>query len=414
VVLIVDEAQNLDEHSMESLRLLSNLETRKHKLIQIILSGQPELDTKLSQPELRQLAQRISMRRYIIPLSETETYDYIQHRLTIAHYNGSSIFDRKALRLIWEYSGGVPRKINILCDNAFLIGYGLRKKRIRASEVEEAIKDLSWSPFSQTIETQTELPLGEYLPQLETKSNHRRVALIASLVFLAILVMIVGLNFQDSLGKLREWGTHVYSTLLQGSSLTESSSSKETLPRSAVKEQSSGTQESIGPPGETTKEASPLSSVAALDKFVQKQAADVNRAITSTTDQTEHSGPSRMRHEHIFSNVSEEKNVPETEVGSGQTREPEKIATLWAGIRKRKSPLTDGTGANERDEVIAIVRRSVVVESGDTLSSIISRVYGTYDEQILSAVLSENPEINSPHEIFVGQTIKLPVSLNFP
>ena len=140
VVLIVDEAQNLDEHSMESLRLLSNLETRKHKLIQIILSGQPELDTKLSQPELRQLAQRISMRRYIIPLSESETYDYIQHRLTIAHYNGSSIFDRKALRLIWEYSGGIPRKINILCDNAFLIGYGLRKKRIKASEVEEAMK----------------------------------------------------------------------------------------------------------------------------------------------------------------------------------------------------------------------------------------------------------------------------------
>ena len=86
VVLIVDEAQNLDNNVMENLRLLSNLETRRHKLVQIVLSGQPELDTKLDQHELRQLAQRISLRRYVFPLSKKDTYAYIQHRLSFAKH----------------------------------------------------------------------------------------------------------------------------------------------------------------------------------------------------------------------------------------------------------------------------------------------------------------------------------------
>ena len=118
VALIIDEAQNLDVRFMENLRLLSNLETHKHKLVQIVLSGQPELDAKLSQPELRQLAQRISLKRYVPPLSEEETYEYIHHRLAVVNYNGPSLFNHKTKHLIWEYSGGVPRKINILCDNA--------------------------------------------------------------------------------------------------------------------------------------------------------------------------------------------------------------------------------------------------------------------------------------------------------
>ncbi len=154
VVLIVDEAQNLEPSAMENVRLLSNLETRKHKLIQIVLCGQPELDVKLSQPELRQLSQRISMRRYITPLCEEETYEYIQHRLNVANYSGPALFDRGAQQLIWEYCGGVPRKINLLCDNALLIGYALRQKTIETTVIEEVIKDLSWSPFVSVKEPQ--------------------------------------------------------------------------------------------------------------------------------------------------------------------------------------------------------------------------------------------------------------------
>ncbi|NIO20582.1 MAG: hypothetical protein GTN76_07555, partial [Candidatus Aenigmarchaeota archaeon] len=88
------------------------------------------------------------MKRYVMSLSEEETYQYIDHRLRVAGYGGSALFSRRAQQLIWAYSQGVPRKINVLCDNALLIGYALRKKMIKTNEVEEAIKDLSWSPFS--------------------------------------------------------------------------------------------------------------------------------------------------------------------------------------------------------------------------------------------------------------------------
>jgi len=162
VVLMVDEAQNLDATAMENLRLLSNLETYRTKLIQIVLSGQPELDIKLSQPGLRQLNQRISLKRYITPLREKETYDYIQHRLTIAGYSGPTLFDTPGQELIWEYSKGVPRKINILCDNALLIGYGLQQKTIEATMIEEAIRDLTVSLFVAA----NDVPAAEAEPEV--------------------------------------------------------------------------------------------------------------------------------------------------------------------------------------------------------------------------------------------------------
>ncbi len=167
VVLMVDEAQNLDASAMENLRLLSNLETYRTKLIQIVLSGQPELDIKLSQPGLRQLNQRISLKRYITPLREKETYDYIQHRLTIAGYSGPTLFDTPGQELIWEYSQGVPRKINILCDNALLIGYGLQQKTIEATMIEEAIRDLTVSLFVST----DDVPAAEAEPEVTPRET---------------------------------------------------------------------------------------------------------------------------------------------------------------------------------------------------------------------------------------------------
>ena len=148
VVLIVDEAQNLNFKCLENLRLLSNLETRRYKLVQIILSGQPELNHKLNQPELRQLSQRISLKRYVTPLSRKETEEYIQHRLAVVNCGDANLFSKAAKELIWSYSQGIPRKINILCDNALLIGFGLGRKKIRPKIVAEAIADLTFVPDS--------------------------------------------------------------------------------------------------------------------------------------------------------------------------------------------------------------------------------------------------------------------------
>jgi general secretion pathway protein A len=146
VALIVDEAQNLSQRAMENLRLLSNMETAKHKLIQIVLSGQPELEKKLARPELRQLTERISIRRYINPLKEKETYEYIQHRLDVAQYNEPTLFEPEAQQLIWQISQGIPRKINILCDNALFIGFRQRHEKIGSPLIKKAVSDLRWLP----------------------------------------------------------------------------------------------------------------------------------------------------------------------------------------------------------------------------------------------------------------------------
>ncbi len=127
VVIIIDEAQNLKVSQLEQIRLLSNLETEKAKLLQIILVGQPELIDKLKLPSLRQLYQRVSVRYHLLPLEKTDLDSYVQHRLTVASSNGKSKhkahFTPKALETIYTHSQGTPRLINILCDRALLAGF---------------------------------------------------------------------------------------------------------------------------------------------------------------------------------------------------------------------------------------------------------------------------------------------------
>jgi general secretion pathway protein A len=150
LVIFIDEAQNFNQHTLENFRILSNLESRKHKLIQFVLAGQPELDIKLNAYGLRPFVQRISLKRYIKPLSKKDTYKYLQHCLAKAKYSGPPIFNNRAQQLIWEFSQGVPRRINILCDNALLIAYARNKTKIKTTVMKEAINDLSYSPYVKT------------------------------------------------------------------------------------------------------------------------------------------------------------------------------------------------------------------------------------------------------------------------
>lgn len=140
-VLIIDEAQNLSPELLESVRLLSNLETSKEKLLQLVLVGQPELNLTLNHPSLRQLKQRISLRYHIPPLTRTETLDYIVQRLRIAGATGR-IFTDRALDEIYYYSRGIPRLINILADNALLTAYAKEQRLVDEATVIEAVRDL--------------------------------------------------------------------------------------------------------------------------------------------------------------------------------------------------------------------------------------------------------------------------------
>ena len=142
VVLIIDEAQNLSPEALEQVRLLSNLETEKEKLFQIVLVGQPELRQKLEEESLKQLRQRIGVRYHIAPLGQEDVGGYIEHRLAVAGSAGRILFPKRSLDLIYRYSKGVPRLINTLCDKALLAGYVYETFEIRPEIIKRCIQEL--------------------------------------------------------------------------------------------------------------------------------------------------------------------------------------------------------------------------------------------------------------------------------
>jgi general secretion pathway protein A len=142
VAVIIDEAQDLTPEVMEQVRLLSNLETDQHKLVQIVLAGQPELRQRLDKPDLRQLKQRIMIRCHLLPLTGDETGRYLAHRLKVAGANREVGFDREAVESIYSYTKGIPRVINALCDRVMMAGYVAGKRMIGAPEVRKASSDM--------------------------------------------------------------------------------------------------------------------------------------------------------------------------------------------------------------------------------------------------------------------------------
>ncbi|WP_066154105.1 ExeA family protein [Hydrogenophaga pseudoflava] len=150
-VLIIDEAQNLTPHVLEQLRLLTNLETNERKLLQIVLIGQPELRAVLAQPELEQLAQRVIARFHLGALSETETRQYVRHRMEVAGLKGPLPFSAEALARVHAITRGVPRRINLLCDRALLGAYATDSRQIGPAMVDKAASEVFDMPATRSV-----------------------------------------------------------------------------------------------------------------------------------------------------------------------------------------------------------------------------------------------------------------------
>jgi general secretion pathway protein A len=142
VVLIIDEAQNLKNSVLEELRILSNLETEKEKLFQLILVGQPELRGKINSRGMEQLKQRLSVRFHITPLEKNEIREYINHRLKVAGSAGDIDFSDEAVEAIYRYSHGIPRLINKVCDKSLLCAFVAETKRIDQPFIEKSIQEI--------------------------------------------------------------------------------------------------------------------------------------------------------------------------------------------------------------------------------------------------------------------------------
>ena len=175
VVLLIDEAQNLKEDALEQVRLLSNLETTREKLLQIVLVGEPKLAEMLDSQALRQIGQRVSVSYYIRPLTYEETCAYIYHRMSIASLGDQTHFEASALKRIFKFSGGIPRTINIACDKSLFTAYRLKLNNITGEIVRAAILDMTGSSHFRWF---------AFL-------NPRRALLVASGCGLLVILMMV-------------------------------------------------------------------------------------------------------------------------------------------------------------------------------------------------------------------------------
>ena len=198
-VLIIDEAQNLSVPVLEQIRMLSNLETEKEKMLQIILFGQLELDKKLRSNELKQLNQRIAIRHHLLPLTPTETESYIHQRLMVAGSQGSITFSKSALNEIYKFSKGTPRLINLLCDRALLGGFVEQYFHIDKGIIKKA---------KNSLLGEEEAPKPFYSYTLPKKLIPLRIALWTISIFLSVSLIIMNQSYFSLLQNAKNfiWG----------------------------------------------------------------------------------------------------------------------------------------------------------------------------------------------------------------
>jgi general secretion pathway protein A len=202
VCLLIDEAQHLSDESLEGLRLLSNLETDRQKLLQIVLMGQPELQAKLDQPHLRQLKQRIALRAELARLGDEELGPYINFRLRVAGADNPDLFDNGAIQKIAFYSKGIPRLVNVICDNALVIAFAASQKNISADIIGEVARDLRIAPGTQLTQNKTSqvYPISERVAGAVVLSgdtpvqisNQKLASLATGMAAALVIVILIG------------------------------------------------------------------------------------------------------------------------------------------------------------------------------------------------------------------------------
>jgi general secretion pathway protein A len=196
-VFIVDEAQNLSLSVLEEIRLLSNLRANGKSSLQIVLAGQPELRAKLERRELRQLRQRIGIRYHLTPLSREETGEYIEHRLTVAGAT-RKIFDRGAVQAVYEYSRGVPRVINTVCDRTLLAGYAEGRATVTRELVLATIEAIEGRVTEEAPTVVTALAVKPDTPRPRRRHRVARTIGIAAAVVVAVSLVWLSLGWRRS------------------------------------------------------------------------------------------------------------------------------------------------------------------------------------------------------------------------
>jgi general secretion pathway protein A len=345
VAIIIDEAQNLSSEVLEELRMLSNLETPKEKLLQIVLVGQPELDFILRSQNLRQLKQRIAINCYLTALNREDQMKYIAHRMTIAGHKGNQVFTPGALELICKHSRGIPRLINIFCDNALLTAYGKELSRVDADVMQEIIYDYEQSKIR---------PAGDKAPPIrerrERKTSIVKSILLTFLILLNLLLaFLLGLNFTNTPGSFKQFVNAVAAKVKSFGPVKTQPSDK--LKPSVTQQQAV----QIPPPRKEEKTAP------AMDTILPE-------------NESEGAGM-----------------TPEQIVPAEQPLPPPPVEPAALPLALPEQP-----------------HKAISAKPGDIISSLATKEYGTLTDTIFDMIKRANPSIKDLNLIYIGDKVILP------
>jgi general secretion pathway protein A len=368
-VIVIDEAQYLERNLLENLRLLSNLETRKHKLIQLIISGQPELVDTLKDPSLRQFAQRIGLRCQTKPFTAKEASEYIDHRVKTAGYSGQELFTAKARSLVYQFSEGIPRIINIVCESSLIGAYSEDKKVIDGFIVKDAIEDLKTIDLDSPVQNlKIETDKSKNIPDVTSRNP-------------SDLSDPSAINYDGE------------------------AFSVENLRKKIIKNHEPERAESGKKPSNVSLIALAAGLFLAINMvgfflyfmYTKKYENDFNFKVDSIKN-------------HIQEQLDViKKNINKSPIFSKE--EVDKNRKNESRSEQSKETSTGGIGSETEFDKTKPLKDKIIVKKGETLNEILIRIYGKADTKLLSEIMKLNPEIKNPDLILENQIIRLPVRL---
>ncbi len=421
VVVAIDESQNLSHEVLETIRLLSDFETPRRKLLQIILCGQPQLGHKLAHPDLVQLRQRITVLCRLSPLSLQEVNGYINHRLQVAGYPGNHLFTPEAVRLIFSESRGIPRVINTLCSGALSIGCALGRVRIDPEVVREVLADLSVDSLIEEManeqggseEPSPDLPVQ---PMTAADSYMRDAPLTQALAAaLAIPNAKTAASERDEFALLKA---------------KDNAFMRVTAPASAQSAQEAAPiQIPVSPKPEPPAQVAPPAALAAVPAANGLPAASAAQSAKMATS------PKPLLYVALWTLVSQfVKNKatwvagsiflslsllgitfrPGVKMGSASTIAPGTASANSLTASPARLPAPPGSAVLPADQVSPGKNGAApdpvvhVVQDNETLSGISIEYLGHYDDKVLQDVQKHNADLKNPDFLRVGQKVLLP------
>ena len=380
LAIIIDEAQNLSPEVIEELCLLSALEVVSSKKLQFLFVGQPELEAKLDSAKLGEPKSRVEVISRILPLNNEECEQYIAHRLRKVESDITKVFTPEAIALICQYSKGNPRTINILCDNAFLSGYGLSKKKVDTETVSEALEDLDFVGQKELPGWQPQEERRFSIPSMKGGSPlFRKISYcLLALAGVGVIIFLGRIFLKGPEEKAATRFPIQPQTAREKATLASPESKPDQVSRAAPKPQ--------------TEAKASTSAEPQREPFTPPGAQESKSSAPSRTAEQKSAAPTPETKPSISFPAKESKKEPEGKAADMKPMPPPPASQ--ASAIKAKA----GTQAE----------KAVIVKARDSIYTIAGKNYKVANTSVVDQILEQNPNIANPNKLIANQKIKLP------